>query len=202
MSCYTCHTITLYDLNKGERIKAYQSEAVSPGKICLAGANELCATNKKKIVVFDIITTEFKIKREIDTGILADSLCYFTLPKVGGVLVTTEGCPFYKADAIDINTGKLLFRIGGRDCDGLEQKVIGCFWRPLGICAHGTRLYAADLKNKRIVVINGVTGRVAQILAPPRLGKILDTVWCHKENHLVVQHELDDKCLMSYFELY
>ena len=181
---------------------AFQSDKVCPGQICLGGNNELYATNKKKIILLDITTTRFVIKREFDSGIIADSMCYFTLPDVGGVLVTTEGCPFYKADAIVVNSGELLFRIGGRDSDGVERKVAGCFWRPLGICANDTRLYAADLKNKRIIVINGVTGRVAQILAPSGLGKILDTVWYHKENHLVIQHEHDDKCYITYLELF
>ncbi len=201
MSCYICKAINLYNIETGIFTEAFSSTEVSPGQMCIGGPNELCATNKKKLVVFDTATTEFTIKHELDPGSRAEFLSYIGQHEIGGILITTDGCPFYKVYGRKLETGDLLYSHGGKDEKGADQKVAGKYWRPFGICTDGTHVYIADMKNKRVIIFNGVTGKITQTLTPGNVEKVVDTCWYEEQGHLVVQHELRDMCFISFFEL-
>ncbi len=201
LSCYICKFINLYTLKTGEYIEAFSSPEVAPGQMCLGGPNELFATNKKKVTVFDTTTTQFTIKHEFEFGGRAEFLSFVSHPELGAILIMTEGCPNYKVDGRSVESGELLYSLGGKDENGADRKVSGRYWRPLGLCTDGTHCYVSDMKNKRVIVHNGGTGQVTQVLTPANVDKVVDTAWHEGQGHLVVQHELRDQCFVSYLEL-
>ncbi len=201
--CYMCKVISLYSPRTGQHTIAYKQEDVAPFKICRGGPKELCAISKKKVIVFDTSTTEFTIKSELDFGGgRAEYLSYYKHPEEGGVIVTTEGNPFFQAQVCSISTGKLLFKIGGKDKEGQVVPVAGSNWAPLGVCTNGYDMFIADMRTQRVIMLDGETGRVIQTVAPPQLGKVVNVAWFEKERHLVAEYEKDDKCYVSYFDMH
>ncbi len=201
LSCYICKAINLYNIETGKHVEAFSSKEVAPGQMCTGDDNEICATSKTKVVIFDSTTTKFTIKHETNPDHRVEFLSYINHPELGGIIITIQGCPLYKIDGRSRETGEWLYSLGGKDENGGDKKVYGRYWRPIGLCTDGTHCYVADMKNKRVVVYNGATGEVTQVLVPTNVNKIVDTSYCEASGHLVVQHELREQCFISYFQL-
>ncbi len=131
----------------------------------------------------------------------ADYISYINLGDRGAAVATTEGHPFFRLNVTGVESNEVLYTVGGKDEKGAKIKVEGVFWRPIGVCNDGLRLYVADMWGKRLVIVDVSSGEVIQVVAPPGLESICVTSWCSYQQRLIVQHEKNDACYISFFEL-
>ena len=170
--------------------------------ICTGEPDEMYVRCSQKVVILDVTTTEFKFKAEVDVKMKrADYISYLKLSNIGSAVATTEGHPFFKLNVTSVEGNEVLYTVGGKDEKGGRNKVAGVLWRPIGVCNDGLRLYVADMWGKRLVIIDVSTGEVIQTVVPPELGDICVTSWCNYQQRLIVQHEKNYKCYISFFEL-
>ncbi len=207
ISCFKCNVITAQNESNHEEHIAYKHPSVHPGRMCLGGVEELCAINVEKVTVFDTSNKEFRVKMELDIGNEVHHLCYYELPKVGGVVATVCSWAFM-LEAFSIETGQRLFKLGGKDESGEKLEVAGDTWNPQALQCDGSthRLYLADQAHPRILMLDANTGSVLQILTSPQLGLPQHLTWCPKQAHhtqtqLIVQHKKDYKLGISYFNV-
>ena len=72
----------------------------------------------------------------------------------------------------------------------LEGELLRKTIDPQGICSDSSgRLFIADGKNQRILVLDGSTGLGLQALELSELGTILDVIWCDRKSQLIVHHK-------------
>ncbi len=100
-----------------------------------------------------------------------------------------------------MESNEVLYTVGGKNEEGERVEVAGVLWRPIGVCNDGKHLYVADMWGKRLVIIDVSTGEVIQAVAPPDAESISVATWCQKQSRLIVQHERNGTCYISFFEL-
>ncbi len=204
MSCQHCQNITL--VQKGENmmqpILAWETKTkkeCGPSKMCVGGPEEILVAdcNSTSVMIFDITSSQFNIKRSIDVRMKVDNLCYANLPDVGPVIFTTNAFPTFQVSATAIEHG-VLWTLDRKTYASEEGKK----WLPKGICIDSEgHLFVADYGNKHIAVIEAMTGHILKIFQPPEIqgSKWLDHVlWCNSQNCLILSHGYMDSKVSLY----
>ncbi len=183
LSCFECQCIWLGSLETGAWSVAWQAtrkegngEGIDrqpiPDKMCQGKAGQVIVWNTqgegKSVSVFDITQIPSRVVvPEIKLGMRAEYLCYCELPGVGGALAVTDALWGYKLSMFSMDSGSLLWSVGGEDESGQQVKVVGAEWEPRGVCCDNKgRLYVADWKwgNNRIIVFSVASGSVLQVV--------------------------------------
>ncbi len=178
ISCYQCQCIWLGSRGAEKWSVAWQATGEEgseerrgqpkPHTMCQGKPGQIIAWNgdEKSVVVFDITQIPFRVVvPEMKLGMEARYLCYCELPRVGGALAVTDGASGYKLSMFSLNSGLLLWSVGGEDVRVQRVKVAGVEWWPKGVCSDNRgRLYLADYYNNRIIVLSAASGLVLQVM--------------------------------------
>ncbi len=162
------HYIWLWSSNKNEWSVGWKvpfGSTMRPmlSKMCPGKPGQIIALDKRNrnsVIVFDVTQIPFDDKKEIELEMKVNHMCYLDLPGVGGALAVTICDEEYKLGMVSLESGKLIWSIGGYGC-----KVAGAEWKPQGVSSDNRgRLYVADEYNDRIIVLSASSGTVLQII--------------------------------------
>ena len=175
----------------------------SPTRSLIAGATQLLAIDPPQRSVQDVImfntgTTQFSLKKTINVGMQTKYMCYDRFNLASGVIYTTDSDRGYRVHATNVESGELLWSLGGRDNQGNRVPVAGTEWQPDGICTdHHGHLYIADSGATtrcvpRIVIVSVTDGEVLQTYRPSaslfsKWDQLLDIHW--KSPFFIVRKE-------------
>ncbi len=203
--CFEIGQLTLHDLSSGDFSLAWKGGGngdIKPSRICMGGPGELLVIdaqsyddhNDRNVVVFDITSSKFTIKRAVDVMMTAGYLCYRNDPTHGGIIYTTDSACGYRLCATSMKTEGRLWYLGGIDESPESESqegpilVAGKAWVPEGICADDEgRLYITDGHN-RVVMVEATKGTALGTLRFNCLDnrKLLDPIWSDREKNLVI----------------
>ncbi len=165
-----------------------------PRTMCQGKPGQIIAWNMQgdgmSVSVFDITQIPFRVvKPEMKLGMKAWNLCYCDLPGVGGTVAVTDGDSGYKLSMFSLDSGALLWSVGGKDERGQRVKVAGAEWDPRGVCSDNRgRLYVADEKqgNNRIIALSAASGSVLQEMKHQHLERPWHLCWHENTNSIIV----------------
>ncbi len=124
--------------------------------------------DENSVVAFDITQIPFRVVvPQMKLATEAYHLCYSDLPGVGGALAVTDAWYGFRLSMFGLDSGELLWSVGGKEESGWSVKVAGAGWDPRGVCSDNRgRLYVADMKwgNTRILVLSAASGSVLQVV--------------------------------------
>ncbi len=222
LSCYKCQCIWLGSRDSGAVgkllkkltgawIVAWQASGEEgseeregqpkPGTMCQGKPGQIVAANwreEESVSVFDITQIPFRVEvPEMKLGMKAEYLCYCDLPGVGGALAVSNGCFGYKVCMFSLDSGKLLWGVGGRDERGQRVKVAGAEWYPQRVCSDSRgRLYVANWDKHKIIVLSAASGSVIQEIKHPHLEHPRYLCWHEQRKSIVVGNGK-----ISYFQI-
>ncbi len=194
VSCCMCHSIQLFnisnDAREGTIITACKGMREEPAfyNMCEGPKDTLLAVSLTgqsdrpgALIVFDCSSTSFTVK---DTIPIKNKsvvfINYLEAGYTGGLVIAS----FWQENVIcgtSLRDKQLVWRLHG--------EVMGKTITPRGMCIDDRgRLYAADGRNKRILVLDGSAGHVLQVVELPELGAIVEIAWCNTQPHLIVWH--------------
>ncbi len=142
------------------------------------------------VSVFSITQKQFNVETPLlKLGIWARHLCYCELPEVGGALAVTDYYTNHKLCMYSLDSGDLLWAVGGKDKKGDWVLVAGLEWEPQGVCTDNRgRLYVADYRegNNRILVFSAESGSILQEITHDELGRPEHISWHEDMKSIIV----------------
>ncbi len=141
-----------------------------PYTMCQGKPGQIIAWNLQgeanSVSIFDITQIPFRVVvPQMELGTRAWHMCYCELPGVGAALAVTSGLQECKLSMFSLDSGELLWSVGGKDKRWLQVNVAGTEWVPKGVCGDNRgRLYVADYDNHRIIVLSAASGSVLQVV--------------------------------------
>ncbi len=152
----------------GEEGSEERKSQPMPKTMCQGKPGQIIAHYKKSVSVFDITQIPFRVVvPKMTLGIEAEYLCYCELPGVGDALAVTDPYHACKLCMFSLDSGAILWSIGGKDKKGHRVKVAGAQWFPMGVCSDNRgRLYVVNWKegNGPILVLLAASGSVLQVI--------------------------------------
>ena len=167
----------------GEEYSEERELQPKPSMLCQGKPGQIIAVNGEpwiSVSVFDTTRIPFGVVQpKLVLDMEARNLCYCELPGVGDALAVTDHNNGGKLGMFGLESGKLLWSVGGPDTSKpiVERfgrktyttypplKVAGSEWTPTGICCdYRGRLYVADQTegNPRIIVFSTASGSILQ----------------------------------------
>ncbi len=191
-ACNQCQCIWLVSPDVQEWNTAWQAPGEEASKmlyrICHGKPGQIIAVHhglrgsSDSVSVFDITRFPFRVKiPEVKLGMRAENLCYCELPKVRGAVAVIDGDlagSWGKLCMFRLDSGALLWSVGGKDFSGNWMKIAGAMWAHRGICSDSRgRLFVTDIThcNNRIIVFSAASGSVLQVVQGR--GHYGDTRW-------------------------
>ncbi len=172
-----------------------------PGQIFAYNWRNYMQEDETNVSVFDITQIPFRlVVPEIKLGMHVWDLSYCELPGVGGALAVTDGNDGYKLCMFSLDSGALLWSLGGKNERRRPVKVAGAEWWPDGVCSDNRgRLYVADNNNNRIIVLSAASGLVLQEIKHQYLEQPDYLCWDEQTKSIIVGTE--NTCKISYFKI-
>ncbi len=195
-----CEEISLYSLPSGDVRSVYKGKpgdkAVKPWAMCIGPDNSVLAIDRggdgKSIAQFTWNGNELVLTKTIPAEIYLPYSVHYSEGRV-------FTCRWDKRVicAVDYTSGETLWKVQG--------EVHGKSCEPVDMCTDTQgRLYVADGRNRRVLVLEASTGRFIQEIDMKGLGSIYNVAWSETQPHLIVQHGLegqDKKEEISYLNI-
>ena len=219
VSCTECRLIRLYNPRQRLWVIAYNykptiiQNAVAPSHLCHGGPEELIALDKdnSSILIFDIHNVHFNLKYfpiSLPRGIIADYVSCSGSENYGQLLITSTTDAHGRCDinAMTTHTLDAMWsfpeRLTSKTSAGHQrensdehmentQSQLGS--RPAVICSDGQgRLFVAAQADDSILVLDGCTGQVIQVLPVAELKgqRIKQMEWSNSNSHLIILHQV------------
>ena len=215
LSCWLCQCIWLASQDTrawsvawqatGEKGSEERKGQPMPRTMCYGKPGQIIAWNMqgewKSVSVFDITQIPFRlVVPEMKLGTSAEHLCYCDPPGVGGALAVTDFISDYKLCMFSLDSGELLWTLGGLDEWGEPLKVAGAHWAPQGVCSDNRgRLYVADFGDNRIIVLSAASGSVLQEIKHQHVEDPRYLCWDEQSKSIIVGTLIVGK--ISYFQI-
>ncbi len=219
VSCTECRLIRLYNPRQRLWVIAYKykptiiQDPVAPSHLCHGGPEELIALDKdnSSILIFDIHNVHFKLKCfpiSLPRGIVAEYVSCSESENYGQLLITSTTDANGRCDIIAMATHTLDTmwsfpeKLTGKTSAGhqsensdehMENKQSQMGSRPAVICSDGKgRLFVAAQADDSILVLDGCTGQVIQVLPVTELQgqRIKQMEWSDSNSHLIILHQV------------
>ena len=195
-SCYRCPRITLYDAQTKDPILAYDDRNFMPGRLLMRNGKILMSElSGDSIVELKWDQDQMKLlptgrMLNVDLGLVTG----MTYLKKRNIVVMVA---FDKKliQALRYPSGEVQWELSG--------EVDGKVMRPRGVCSEEKNglVFIADFMNKRVVVVEGTTGKVIQVALKEDYQIVYDICWKSEQPHLVVKHGQENKSKISLFNL-
>ena len=195
-SCYRCPRITLYDAQTKAPILAYDDRNFMPGRLVNRNGKILMSElSGDRIVELQWDQDQMKLlptgrMMNVDLGLVTG----MTYLKKRNIVVMVA---FDKKliQALRFPNGEVQWELSGQ----VDGKVM----RPRGVCSEENNglVFIADFMNKRVVVVEGQTGKVIQVVLKDEYQIVYDVCWKSEKLHLVVKHGQENRSKISLFNL-
>lgn len=197
MSCRYCTEIVLYDPDRHVHTMAYKAargEHFEPYRMIPGSGGELFVINRygpgKSVTIFDIGTTEFLVKKQLDVGIRADIIAYHR----SILFAAIENSAHLKAT--DMENGKQIWVLKGRvtEIDGKNIHFNG-------MCVNDEGQVFLTDGRKHILMLDGESGAILKIMSHPIFKSLWGVFWCSSTRELIALNGTDGKYYLSCFKL-